>query len=60
MGLLAVLIPDDLKPVIATADAVNPQFTCGWLDYAGHAGFVTDPVRVRSPKDKPRVELVVQ
>ena len=59
-GVFAVLIPDNLKPVIAAADAVNPQFTQGWLDYAGHAGFVTDPARVRSPKDKPRVERAVQ
>jgi transposase len=59
-GVFAVLIPDNLKPVIAAADAVNPRFTQGWLDYAGHAGFLTDPARVRSPKDKPRVERVVQ
>lgn len=59
-GVFAVLIPDNLKPVIAAADAVNPQFTRGWLDYAGHAGFLTDPTRVRSPKDKPRVERSVQ
>src|SRR5699024_1014823 len=32
----------------------------GWLDYAQHAGFGTDPARVRSPKDKPRVERAVQ
>jgi len=59
-GVFAVLIPDNLKPVIAAADAVNPQFTAGWLDYAGHAGFLTDPARVRSPKDKPRIERAVQ
>ena len=59
-GVFAVLIPDNLKPVIATADAVNPRFTRGWLDYAGHVGFLTDPARVRSPKDKPRVERAVQ
>jgi len=59
-GVFAVLIPDNLKPVIAAADAVNPRFTQGWLDYAGHVGFLTDPARVRSPKDKPRVERVVQ
>jgi hypothetical protein len=55
-----VLIPDNLKPVITAADAVNPQFSQGWLDYAGHAGFLTDPARVASPKDKPRVERAVQ
>lgn len=59
-GVFAVLIPDNLKPVIAAADAVNPRFTQGWLDYAGHSGFLTDPARVRSPKDKPRVERTVQ
>jgi hypothetical protein len=30
------------------------------LDYAQHAGFATDPARVRSPQDKPKVERVVQ
>jgi transposase len=59
-GVFAVLIPDNLKPVIAAADAVNPRFTAGWLDYATHAGFATDPARVRCPKDKPRVERAVQ
>jgi hypothetical protein len=59
-GVFAVLVPDNMKPVIAAADAVNPQFTQGWLDYASHAGFVTDPTRVRSPKDKPIVERAVQ
>lgn len=34
--VFAVLIPDNLKPVIAAADAVNPQFSQGWLDYAAH------------------------
>lgn len=51
-----VLIPDNLKPVVAQGNATNPRLTAGWLDYAQHAGFVTDPARVRSPQDKPRVE----
>jgi transposase len=59
-GVFKVLIPDNLKPVVIEADAVNPRFSQGWLDYAQHVGFVTDPARVRSPKDKPRVERVVQ
>ena len=42
------------------ADPINPTFTVGWLDYAQARGFGTDPARVRSPKDKPRVERVVQ
>ncbi|MGH3745416.1 MAG: IS21 family transposase [Mycobacteriales bacterium] len=59
-GCFKVLIPDNLKPVVTNADAVNPQLSKGWLDYAQHAGFGTDPARVRSPQDKPRVERVVQ
>lgn len=38
----------------------TPRFTQGWLDYAGHVGFLTDPARVRSLKDKPRVQRAVQ
>lgn len=59
-GVFKVLIPDNLKPVVTDADPVNPRLSQGWLDYAQHAGFVTDPARVRSPKDKPRVERAVQ
>ena len=59
-GVFKVLIPDNLKPVVTVADATNPRLSLGWLDYSQHAGFVTDPARVRSPQDKPRVERVVQ
>ena len=59
-GVFKVLIPDNLKPVVTDADPVNPRLSTGWLDYAQHAGFATDPARVRSPQDKPKVERVVQ
>src|SRR5215470_10269899 len=59
-GVFKVLIPDNAAAIVADADAVNPQFTTGWLDYAQHCGFATDAARVRSPKDKPRVERNVQ
>ena len=59
-GAFKVLIPDNLKPVVTAADAVNPKLSSGWLDYAQHAGFVTDPARVRAPRDKPKVERAVQ
>ena len=58
-GVFKVLIPDNLKPIVAHADAVNPRFTVGWLDYAQARGFVTDPARVRSA-GQARVERVVQ
>ena len=59
-GVFRVLIPDNASAIVADADAVNPRFTTGWLDYAQHCGFATDAARVRSPKDKPRVERAVQ
>jgi Mu transposase, C-terminal domain len=59
-GVFKVLIPDNASAIVADADAVNPRFTAGWLDYAQHCGFATDPARVRSPKDKPKVERAVQ
>jgi hypothetical protein len=59
-GVFGVLVPDNASAIVADADAVNPRFTAGWLDYAQHCGFATDAARVRSPKDKPRVERAVQ
>jgi len=59
-GVFKVLIPDNLKAVVTKADAVNPRLSVGWLDYAQHVGFATDPARVRTPQDKPRVERAVQ
>lgn len=58
-GVFRVLIPDNMAAVVADADPVNPTFTVGWLDYAQHCGFGTDPARVRHAKDKPRVERCV-
>jgi transposase len=59
-GIFKVLVPDNASAIVADADPVNPKFTAGWLDYAQARGFATDPARVRSPKDKPRVERNVQ
>jgi hypothetical protein len=59
-GVFQVLVPDNAPAIVAGADAVNPRFTAGWLDYAQARGFVTDAARVRSPKDKPKVERAVQ
>jgi transposase len=59
-GVFGVLIPDNMKAIVAKADATNPRFTVGWLEYAQVRGFVTDAARVRSPQDKPRVERIVQ
>jgi transposase len=59
-GVFRVVIPDNMSPVVADADAVNPRLTRQWLEYAQARGFVTDPARVRHPRDKPRVEAGVK
>jgi transposase len=59
-GVFKILIPDNMKPIVAGADAVNPRLTPGWLDYAQHCGFATDTARVATPTDKPRVERAIQ
>lgn len=58
-GVFAVLIPDNLAAVVATADATTPRFSDAFTEYAQSRGFVIDPARVRHPKDKPRVERTV-
>src|SRR5580693_5965563 len=59
-GVFRVLVPDNMSPVVAKADAVNPRLTREWLEYAQARGFVTGPARVRHPRDKPRVEAGVK
>jgi hypothetical protein len=59
-GVFGVLVPDNTSAIVADAGAVNPHLTIGWLDYAQHCGFATDPTRIAHPKDKPRVERAVQ
>ena len=49
-------MPDNLKPVVDQADALDPRFNDAFREYAQARGFVIDPARVRHPQDKPRVE----
>ncbi|MDD7939828.1 IS21 family transposase [Actinomycetospora lutea] len=59
-GVFAVVIPDNLKPVVDRADPLEPRFNDAFREYAQARGFVIDPARVRHPQDKPRVERTVQ
>ncbi len=59
-GVFAVVIPDNMEAIVDTADALAPRFNAAFLEYAQSRGFVIDPARVRSPKDKPKVERQVQ
>ena len=58
-GVFKVVIPDNMKTVVITADNCDPGFNESFVEYAQSRGFVIDPARVRSPQDKPRVERTV-
>ena len=53
------LVIDNFPAAVAGADALHPRLTRGFLEYARHRGFITDPARVRRPRNKPRVERSV-
>lgn len=59
-GVFRVLVPDNTKAIVQTADPLEPKITLGFLEYAQSRGFVIDPTRARSPKDKGRVERSVR
>jgi transposase len=50
------IIPDNTKAMIKDPDALSPTLVPAFLDYVQARKLFVDPARVRSPKDKPRVE----
>ena len=59
-GVFKVVIPDNTKAIVNVADPLDAKLVLGFLEYAQSRGFVVDPTRSRSPKDKARVERSVQ
>jgi len=58
-GIFKVLIPDNTKAIVQKADPLSPKITRAFLEYSQARGFVVDTTRVRSPRDKARVERAV-
>lgn len=58
-GIFKALIVDNTKAIVHKADPLGPRINATFLEYAQHRGFVVDTTRVRSPKDKARVERSV-
>jgi hypothetical protein len=54
--MIRVLIPDNTKAMIKDPDALAPTLVAAFLDYVQARGLFVDPARIRSPKDKARVE----
>lgn len=59
-GVFKVLVVDNTKSIVQTADPLAPRITAAFLEYAQSRGFHIDTARVRSPRDKARVERAVQ
>jgi transposase len=59
-GVFKVVIVDNTKAIVQTADPLSPRITAAFLEYSQARGFVIDTTRVRKPKDKARVERAVQ
>ena len=55
-AMARTILPDNMSSVIKEASDINPILVASFLDYAQARGIFVDPARVRSPKDKPRVE----
>lgn len=55
-GVPKYLILDNCPAAIAGPDPLTPKLTVGFLEYAQARGFISDPTRVRHPRDKPHVE----
>lgn len=55
-GCFRVVIPDNMKAIVADADAVAPRLNDAFLEYAQDRGFEVDPTRIATPTDKGRVE----
>ena len=55
-GVPNYLVIDNFPVAVAGVDPLHPRLTRGFLEYSQHRGFISDPARVRHPRDKPRVE----
>lgn len=59
-GVPKTIVLDNLKDGVIKPDLYDPQFNRSYGELAEHYGTFLDPARVRSPKDKGKVERDVQ
>lgn len=55
-GVPEIIVPDNLKTGVIKACRYEPDINPSYLDLAQHYGVTVIPTRVRSPKDKAKVE----
>jgi transposase len=59
-GVMAVLVPDNLKAGITKPSRYEPSINRTYQDLADHYGCVVLPTRIVKPRDKAKVEVAVQ
>ena len=59
-GVPTLIIPDNLKAGVTVASYYEPTVNATYQDFAAHYGTVILPTRVKSPRDKAKVETGVQ
>lgn len=59
-GITTCLVPDNLRSGVTKAHLYDPDINRTYQEMADHYGVAVVPTRVRTPKDKPKVEVGVQ
>jgi len=59
-GTPQLLVPDNLKAGVTSANLYEPDINPTYQDFARHYGVAVVPTRVRKPRDKAKVEVGVQ
>jgi hypothetical protein len=59
-GVFGVVVPDNTKAIVQTADPLEPRLNGTFLEYAQSRGFHVDAARARKPTYKARVERAVR
>lgn len=59
-GVTTCLVPDNLRSGVTKAHLYDPDVNRTYQEMADHYSVAVIPARIRSPKDKPKVEVGVQ
>lgn len=59
-GVFRTVVVDNTKAIVILADPLGARIAPAFLEYSQSRGFLVETTRVRSPKDKARVERAVQ
>jgi transposase len=59
-GVPSVVVPDNLKSAVTTADRYEPELNPTFQEFGQHFGCVIIPARPYKPKDKAKAEVAVQ